>query len=147
MEIHLLISSTVKKAVGKVVSIKVTRSGLVLVNCVDEEQKNLALDLPRCIDLRSRAPAKGVIAGVSLDVDNEYLSQKIQGVACARRLTLMVNGRENSLSIFLLFEETLPEYVRYVVRTFVSKPLQCGNGKGYGCNSIASVPLLTPTWA
>ena len=47
----------------------------LLVNCVDEEQKKRALDLAKLftsettrIDLRSRAPAKGVIAGVSLDI-------------------------------------------------------------------------------
>jgi ribosome biogenesis protein Tsr3 len=43
----LVILRTVKKAVGKVDSIKVTRSGLVLVNCVDEEQKKRAMDLAK----------------------------------------------------------------------------------------------------
>jgi hypothetical protein len=53
----------VKKAVGNVDSIKVTRSELVLVNCVDEEQKH-ALEVAKlstsevtCIDLQSRVPA------------------------------------------------------------------------------------------
>jgi hypothetical protein len=86
-----------------------------------------------CIDLRNRAPAKRVIAGVLLDIVDEYLSQKIPGVVSARRLTCVVNGRkEKSLSILLLFEETLLGYVRYPARAFVSKPLQYGNRKGYG---------------
>lgn len=95
------------------------RSSLVWVNCVDEEQKKHALDLSKlstsevtCIDLLSRVPAKGVIAGVSLDI-YEYLSQKIPGAVSARCLTRMINGRkEKSLAILLLFEENLPEYVK-----------------------------------
>lgn len=72
-----------------------------MVNYVDEEQKKRALDLAKLstsqvtfIDLWNRPPAKGVIARVLLDIDDEYLSQKISGVVSARRLTCMVNGRK-----------------------------------------------------
>ena len=58
-------------------------------------------------------PAKGVTAGVSLDTDDESLSQKIPGVVSARHLTRMVSGRkEKSLLISLLFEETLPDFLK-----------------------------------
>jgi hypothetical protein len=59
-----------------------------------------------------------------LDIDDEYISQKIPGVVSTRHLTPMVNGRKKkSLSILSLFEETLPEYVKlgyvtYAVRAF-----------------------------
>ena len=60
-----------------------------------------------------------------MDIDDEYLSHKIPEVVSAHHLTHMVNGRkEKSLSILLLFEETLPVYVklgyvRFAVREIV----------------------------
>lgn len=49
-----------------------TRSGLVLINCVSEEQMKSALGITKiltsevkCFELRSRVPVKGVISGLS----------------------------------------------------------------------------------
>jgi hypothetical protein len=82
----------------------------------------LSMSEVKCTDLRSRAPGKGVIAGVSLNIDDEYPSQKIPGVVRARRHTHMVNGWK---------EKKILGYESYAVRAFVSEPLQCGNCKGY----------------
>jgi hypothetical protein len=48
------------------------------------------------IDLQSRAPAKGVISGVSLDIDDvwAYLIQKIPGAVSAHCLTRVVKGEK-----------------------------------------------------
>lgn len=68
-----------------------TRSGLVLVNCVSEEQKKelgitrIANSKVSCFELQNRAPVKAVIVGVSMDVEIEYF-KRIQGVVGGLRL-------------------------------------------------------------
>lgn len=60
----------------------------------------------------------------------------------ARPLTRVVDGkREESLSVLQLFEEELPThvklgYIRYSLKAFVYKPLQCQNCKKCGHTSI-----------
>jgi hypothetical protein len=51
---------------------------------------------------------KGVVSGVPLDIDNQYLRQNNPGAANARLLTRLENGG-NELS---LFNEYLPPYVK-----------------------------------
>ena len=76
-----------------------TRSGLILMNSISEEQRKIALSHKRirtevlCFELGSRAPAKGVISGVTTDVQVEYL-KKIPGVVSALHLTCWVNGEK-----------------------------------------------------
>lgn len=88
-------SKMVKHAL--VESIKVTRSGLILIDCASEEQRKTAVGLKRihttevsCFKLQSGAPIKGVITGVTMDVNIEYL-KRIPGVVGARHLTHSVN--------------------------------------------------------
>lgn len=78
-------------------SVRVTRRGLILINCISEEQRKIAVGLKRiqttevlCFELWSRAPVKGVISGVPTDVQVEYL-KRIPGVVGARRLTRLLN--------------------------------------------------------
>ena len=62
--------------------------------------------------------------------------EKIPRVVSARTLTRMLNGKRKVCQHYCYLRR-LPEYVKlgfvsYVVRAFVSKPVQCGNCKGYG---------------
>jgi hypothetical protein len=58
----------VKFALEKVESVRVPRGGLILIHCIYEEQRKIAVGLKRirttedlCFEHRSRAPIKGVI--------------------------------------------------------------------------------------
>jgi hypothetical protein len=91
----------VKKVLGKVDAVKVTRNGMVLISCVSEEQKECALWLAELLkhevnscDFQSRAPVKGVISGVPSDIDNQYRRLKITGVIHARCLTSVENEKK-----------------------------------------------------
>ena len=117
----------------------------MLINLISEEQGKIAVSLKRiqttevlCFELRNRAPVKGVISGLMTDVQVEYL-KNITGVVGAWRLTRWVNGeKEESLSLLLFFDKEQISthvklgYVKYAVRAFVPKPLQCKNCKGFG---------------
>jgi hypothetical protein len=68
-------------------------SGLILINCISEEHSKIAVSLNRirttevlCFELLSRSTVKGVISGVTTDVQVEYL-KIIPGVVGAQRLT------------------------------------------------------------
>ena len=41
------VSKMVKYALGKVESVRVTRRGLILINCISEEQRKIAVSLKR----------------------------------------------------------------------------------------------------
>ena len=84
------------------------------------------------MDFRSREPIKGVIYWVEQEIKAEDITEDIDGVVGARRLTCMVDGEKKFTSSMLLFfdEESLPSHIklgflRYPVRAFVHKPLQC----------------------
>lgn len=56
-----------------------------------------------CFELWNRASVKGVISGVSEDVDIEML-KNISGVVDIRRMNHVVNGRkEKSLSVLIFY--------------------------------------------
>lgn len=55
-----------------------------------------------CFELLSRAPVKGVISGVLVEIKEEILAMRIPGVVRAHCLTRIVNGgMEESLSVLL----------------------------------------------
>jgi hypothetical protein len=96
-----------EKALSKVKSGKVTISGLFLVflgekKCVLDIKPVDGCDIS-CFELRSMATVRGVISGVSEDVDIALLKE-IPGVVDARRMNCMVNGRkEKNLSVQVFF--------------------------------------------
>ena len=78
------------------------------------------------MDSHSRTPIK-VISGVALEIKAEDITEDIDGVVGARRLTCMVDGVKKLTSSMLLFfdEHMKLGFMRYPVRAFVHKPLQC----------------------
>ena len=86
------------KALGKVPSVKITRSAHVLIYCVCADQKECVLGLTQvddypgsCIELRSRAHVKRVISGVPEEVDIDIL-KNVFGVVDVRMINHMVIG-------------------------------------------------------
>ena len=76
---------------------KKTISWLIPFCCVSMEQKEHALLLKKmsdwnvpCVDLRNRAPIKGVISGVVLEVNAKDAHEELDQVVGAQRLTRMV---------------------------------------------------------
>lgn len=97
-----------------------------------------------CFDFLSRVLLKGVIYGVSMEIEAQCLKRDVPGVVEAHHLNRMVDGRKNkSLSMLLLFDEEFLSthvklgYTGYVVRAFEKRPLQCRNCKKF-CH-VASV--------
>jgi hypothetical protein len=91
------------------------------------------------MDFHSRAPIKGVIYGVAEEIKAEDITENIDEVVGVRRLTCMVDRENKFTSSMLLFfyEESLPShmksgFMRYPVRAFVHKPLQCHKCKRFG---------------
>ena len=87
-----------------------------------------------CFELWSRALVKGVIPGVTMDVQIEYL-RRIPGVVGAWRLIRW--EKKKKVSVLFFDEEEISThvklgYVRYTVRALIPKPLQCKNCKGFG---------------
>lgn len=69
---------------------RVTRSGIVLTFCVLEHQKEHALGHTRmmekgvtCFNFQSRAPIKGVISGVSGEVEVETMKRNSWSSRCS----------------------------------------------------------------
>ena len=81
----------VEEKVGAVKSVRITRSGMVIIDCVSKPQGWKALDIStykdhscvECFQPGSEAMKKGVISGVSLLVDAE-LFEAVEGVLEAR---------------------------------------------------------------
>lgn len=60
----------------------------------------------------SRAPAKGIISGVSVEIEDQCHNHHVPGpgVVEARRLNFLVDGRKKeNLPVLLLFDEVSPE--------------------------------------
>ena len=88
-----MVSGWVKTELGAVESVEVTRRGLVIIVCVSAGQREKALRVKRmgkrdvnCFATKKRAPLKGVITGVAVNVKVNQLKGKIPGVCDARRL-------------------------------------------------------------
>ena len=71
-----VVSRWVEKELGHVESVRVTRSGLVIIVCVSVGQWKNALEVKRmgarkvnCFLLKKRAPMKGVVPGVAVDIN------------------------------------------------------------------------------
>lgn len=59
------VTKMINDPLGKVESVRVTRSEFFLISCISEEQIDKALRLHKLVTFRSGAPVKGVISGVS----------------------------------------------------------------------------------
>ena len=102
--------------VGAVESLRVTRSGLVIIVCVSAGQRKKALCVKRmrarnvnCFALKKMVPLKEVITGVAVNVEVDQLKGKIPCVCFARCLVWSrqdgVSGEtEESLSVLLSFD-------------------------------------------
>jgi hypothetical protein len=120
-----VVSWWVKKELGYVESMRVTRSGLVITVSVSVGQRENALVVKRmgarkvtCFVLKIRAPMKGVITWVAVNIKVDQLRGKIPSVCDARHLMRRRQGgksgeTEESLSVLLSFEvESLPDKVK-----------------------------------
>ena len=135
----------VEKVVGKVDMVRVTRTGMVIIQCKNEEQMGKAVKVKKfgecpvkCFRLEGRGRRRGVISGVPTTMNEEEFCE-LSGVCEARRLTRFREGeREKTKSVRLTFEGTvLPEriymdYVCYRVRPFERAPLRCFKCQDYG---------------
>ena len=67
-----------------------------------------------CMDFRSRVTIKLVISGVAQEVKAEDITEDIDGVVGAHRLTCMVDGEKKFTSLMLLFldEESLSSHIK-----------------------------------
>ena len=91
-------------------TVRVTRNGLVILVCVSAGQREKALRVKQmgainvnCFALKKRAPLKGVITGVAVNVKVDQLKGKIPGVCDARCLGQRrqggMGGETESLSV------------------------------------------------
>ena len=130
--------------VGEVKAIRTTRSGIVVVECLSEEQMFKALNIRKydghrveSFEMGSGGHMVGVIGGVPLSMDPEVFMDVV-GVEKARRLKRYREGKlEPSLSICLTFTGDLPERVfsecvTYRVRPYEKGPLRCFSCQEYG---------------
>ena len=92
-------------------SVRLTRSGLVLIVCVSAGQREQALRIKRmrerdvnCFTLKKKAPMKGVVTGVEVNVKVDQLKGKIPGLCDTRCLVRRkqggVSAETESLSVF-----------------------------------------------
>ena len=92
-------------------SVKVTRSGLVIIVCVSVGQRENVLGVKRmgarivnCFAIKKRVPLKGVITGVAVNVKVDQLKGKIPGVCDARHLVrcrqVGVSGETSSFELW-----------------------------------------------
>lgn len=93
-----MVSGWVEKKLSTVNSVKVSRSGLVLIFCVSSTFGTRAVSR---FGLLSRAPMKEVITGVALIVEVDQLKMRIPGVYDVCRLVRCRPGGEHKT------EETL----------------------------------------
>ena len=121
--------------VGEVKSIRIARSGFVVVECVSEKQmfgmfsiKKVNGHIVECFEFGGNKV--GVISGVPLTTDLETF-EDIHCVKRARRIKRFGEGKmEPSQSVCLTFYGDLPEriyaeYVTYRVRPYERGPLRC----------------------
>ena len=105
-----VISGWVKTELGAVDS--ETKSGLVIIVCVSAGQREKALRVKRmgarngnCFDLKKKAPLKGLISGVAVNVKVDQLKGKIPSVCDACCLVRHRQGGmrgETEVSLFFL---------------------------------------------
>ncbi|KAL2076444.1 hypothetical protein ACEWY4_027972 [Coilia grayii] len=144
--IHLM--KEVHKELGKVVRASKTRSGALLVECVNEEQQTKAVKITKlggqnvkCVLGRDKELVRGVITGIPVDESLEGLIANIGNVKVkeAKRLKMKRDGvLMDSLSVLLTFDELmLPQkvftgFMSYDVRVYVPPPLRCFKCQRYG---------------
>ena len=75
-----MVSGWVKTELGAVESVRVTKSGLVIIACVSAGQREQALRIKQmgarncnCFALKKRVPLKGLITGVVVNVKADQL--------------------------------------------------------------------------
>ena len=134
----------VEKSIGKVVLVRITRTGMVIIQCKDEEQEEKAIQMTtfgkcpvKCFRLGGRERRRGVISVPLTVKENVFL--QVSGVSEVRRLTRFKNGeREKTNSVQVIFKgNELPEriycdYMSYRVRPYVRAPLRCFRCQDYG---------------
>ena len=139
------VAKFVGKKLGEVKSVRIARSGIVVVECMSEEQKEAAIRRLKwfngcdveCFELGKKAKSTGVITGVPLSMEVEAFLE-LEGVSQVRRLKRYRDGeKEDSLSVCITFNGDLPEriyceYVTYKVRPFDRGPLRCYRCHAYG---------------
>ena len=139
-----LVGKYVSNKVGEIRSVKVTRTGTVIIECSNKQQAKEVLKAKRfngkeimCFKMRDRPRKRGVISGVSLKVDMEAVLDNTC-VYDARRMSRYRDGKkELSESICITFMDEMPErifidYVCYRVRPFEAAPLRCFCCQQYG---------------
>ena len=131
--------------VGEIRSVRITRSGMVIIDCKTKQQMKQVLRIDewddksvKCFRLGAKARKKGVISGVPHSV-MDLAFKDIEGVCEARRMMKRSRDGEwqESMSICLTFEGELParvyqDYVCYRVRPFEAAPLRCFSCQEYG---------------
>ena len=144
----------VEKKYGKVKAVRITRSGVVIIDCNDAKQMEKVLDqyffgegkdkVPiKTFRMGEGARTKGVISRVQEDIRPCKFEDGVKGVCHAKRLTRYREGkREDTGSMCLTFEGEMPgeivlDYVTYRVRPYESAPLRCFCCQEYG--HVASV--------
>ena len=82
----------IKKVVGEVKAVRISRGGIVTVECEPTEQRDGALKIRSCgradivcFSMRDRPTVKGVISGVPIDVEAESFLE-VERVCVERRL-------------------------------------------------------------
>ena len=100
----------IKKVVGEVKAVRISRGGIVIVECETTEQRDRALKIRSfgradiaCFSMRDKPSVKGVISGVPIDVMAESFLE-VEGVCGARQLKSHREGKEqDSRSVFIEF--------------------------------------------
>lgn len=132
---------------GKVKSVRITRNGMVIIECTSKAQASNWIDLKFFnkhrvnvfyLGGKRRRGVRGVVSGVPQEIRPESFLE-VDGVCGARRLTRFTEGkREDSKSVCLTFEgDVVPERVyvecvSYRVRPFQPAPLRCYCCQQYG---------------
>ena len=141
------VAKFIGKLLGEVKSIRIARSGIVVIECLSKMQMTRAIrrdsssrfDGHRvsCFELGIASVRSGVISGVPLEMDMEPFRDLV-GVEKVRRMSRFKDGRkELTQSVMLTFCGDLPEriyvdYITYRVRPFESGPLRCFCCQEYG---------------
>lgn len=142
------LTKQVHKELGEVVRASKTRSGALLVECVDEEQQSRAVKITefcgqnvKCVVGQDKELIRGVITGIPVDDSMEELVASIRNVKVkeAKRLKMKRDGvLKDSLSVLLTFDEMrLPQkvfigFMCYDVRMYIPPPLRCFKCQRYG---------------
>ena len=91
----------VKDALGEVESVRLAKSGMMLISWLSKEESEKALWLCKLLthevasyDYRSRAPIKGVISGFSVDIEASWFKMNMPGIVDSHCLTRNLNGKK-----------------------------------------------------